>query len=384
MIALVVTLILLCAASSFAAPTVIGTPVVGNSGASAALSLTIAATCPSGNTNVVAIACLNTRKSGASNVMVTSVTWNGTGMGSVGSPAVESGSSGNYAEMYVQQNPTCDGSSHNLVITVNTNSLFLTGGIMFLKDAHQTVPVDTQVSTTGTTGAPTVTVTSAATDLVVDCVSARNSDTNLVAGSGQTGLVSETGVTSPHSSNVEGGQSREVGAASVVMNWTASANPTSWAQVATSVNPVVVVPSTHRRGGPRYYMQAPGHVPSLARTLPWGGASAVPPAKALATWKDNSKNEQGFIVEKNNGGLFSEVGRTAANLTKMLLTIPPGQTTCYQVRTFNNAGVSAASNQRCCTALAFFGQTLSMMGTPQGGKKAIPDQPTNFTVTPSQ
>jgi hypothetical protein len=223
-------------ASDGGKPAVIGTPVVGNSGASLQTKLTLSATCPSGNSNVVAVACVATHKQGTTAVNLGAVTWKGAAMTAVAAGVVESSSNGSYARLYVLPNPTCDGTAGNFVINTQSGTNFLVGGILFLKDTNQTTPFDTPVATaTGTSGTPSVNVGSATSDLVVDCVSARNSNTNLAAGPGQTGKVSQTTNATP-SSNPEVGHSTEAGAASVTMSWTGTSS-VSWASMGASFNP---------------------------------------------------------------------------------------------------------------------------------------------------
>jgi hypothetical protein len=235
---LLVVFFLLVAQSVYAAPAVIGTPVVGNSGASATTTVTVSATCPSGNSNVVAVACLTAHKNGGT-ITVDSVTWNGVGMTGVGTAALEAGSSGAYARLWMLTNPTCDGSAHNLVGTVSGTNLFMVAAILFLKDTDQTTVIGTPATATGNlaAGAMSVNATSASGELVVDCAALRNSDNNMVAGSGQTSAGRSETTNASASANTVGGQSYENGAASVTMNWTDSDGSPTWAIQAVSFLP---------------------------------------------------------------------------------------------------------------------------------------------------
>jgi hypothetical protein len=248
---LLILITLLWASTVHAAPVVIGTPVTANSGASAALSLTFAAVCPSGNTNVVAVACLAVKRAGAAAVTVTSVTYNGVAMSLMGETA-DGGSTSAHAALYRLNSPTCAGASLNTVITLNTTSQWIVGGMLFLKDVNLADPHDTVVSARGTASSVTVDVPSVTGDLVVDCAAARNSATNLVVGAGQTGLVNQT-TNATANQNVEGAQSYEAGAATVTMSYTESATSIGWATIAASFNPAVVA-GTRRRNPPRHYM----------------------------------------------------------------------------------------------------------------------------------
>lgn len=236
-----------------AAPAVIGTPVFDDSGASAAGSLTISATCPSGNTNVIAVACVSTRKAGTTAVDMGTVSWNGSAMTPVGAAELDTADNGTWTRMYVHTSPTCDNAAHNYVIDTATGTNFLVGGIVFLEDANTASPHDVQATAQGTTGAPTVNVSSAVGDLVIDCVTARNSNVDIAVGAGQTiaAAVAQT-TNATAANNVEGASSREAGAASVTMSWTVGATPPSWTIVGASFNPVA---TATKRSGPRYYMR---------------------------------------------------------------------------------------------------------------------------------
>jgi len=245
--------------TTLTSPSVIGTPVTMNSGVTATMALqTVNATCPSGSTNVVAVACLSTRKAGASAITLNLPQWNSVNMTVVpGGPAQEAGNNGTFAQLYYQLNPTCDGSPHAFTMQANTTNQFLVGGILFLKDVSPTTPFDTAVIGTGTSSTPPgITVTgSASGDLVVDCVTALNSLTNLAVGPLQTGIgVNQTTAANPNeSSNVEGSMSTEPSTgSSVTMNWTVGNTTASWAQMGASFNPVTAA-TVRRRASARYY-----------------------------------------------------------------------------------------------------------------------------------
>lgn len=252
MIVFLACLFVLFPTLALAVPAVIGTPVSQDGGANAVGQLTISATCPSGNSNVIAVACVTVKKSGTSAVDLGAITWNGSGMTAVGAGIVETGSAGVYSQMYVHTSPTCDGNAYNYVINMNTNNLFAVGSILFLKDVNTSSPHDTQAGDFDTTGAPTVDVSSAATDLVIDCVNVRRSDADIAAGTGQTGTVDQT-TNATVTNNIEGGMSREAGGTTVTMSWTLGGTTPSWAIVGASFNPAAVV--TRKRRAPRYYMK---------------------------------------------------------------------------------------------------------------------------------
>jgi len=98
-------------------------------------------------------------------------------------------------------------------------------------DVHQTVPLGTWAEAASTNAAPTVTVSAAANDVVVDVLGNLNNALPTV-GAGQTLLrENPTGVSIPHVAH-----SQEAGAASVVMSWTLSASDT-WATGGVALKP---------------------------------------------------------------------------------------------------------------------------------------------------
>jgi len=65
-------------------------------------------------------------------------------------------------------------------------------------------------------------------------------------------------------------------------------------------------------------------------------------------WQSNSNNEDGFIIEQNvAGGLYSEIGRTAAGVSFFNVQIMESRKVCWRVRAFNLAGTTAPSSARC-------------------------------------
>lgn len=259
---------LLSSLTAWAAPAVIGTPVMGQSGASGTTSFTFSATCPSGNNNVLAVLCVGTKNSGATVVSFTGATWNSEAMTGTGAPAVMGGSNQPTADLYTLANPTCDGSSHTVAVTVD-NASFSIAGIIFLKDVNLAAPYDTPVPATGATDNPSIVVPSATTDLVIDCIIARNSNTNLTVGGGHTGLITQT-TNATASTNVEGGQTYAAGASpNVTMSYGNGATPNGWALIGASFNPAV---DTRRRHAPRLMrMLPPSPFFFPTASLYWGG-----------------------------------------------------------------------------------------------------------------
>jgi hypothetical protein len=80
----------------------------------------------------------------------------------------------------------------------------------------------------------------------------------------------------------------------------------------------------------------------------------LPPTSALElAWTDNADNEQGVIVERQTEPetIYREIARVGVDgVTYRDEALSRGVRYCYQVRSFNAVGSSAASNQACAIA----------------------------------
>ena len=152
---------------------------------------------------------------------VDSITWGGTNMRK--GPADEGGSF-RMAQYYLVS-PTAG--SNNLVITWNDIVDDYVVGIILCSGVNQSAPTSSYNQNNGSSTTPSVTVTSAVNDLVIDGVYANQG--TLTCG--------QTQIYNMYQSwdNTIGGGSSKDGAASVVMSWT-SAN-TSWVIGGTSFRP---------------------------------------------------------------------------------------------------------------------------------------------------
>lgn len=84
-------------------------------------------------------------------------------------------------------------------------------------------------------------------------------------------------------------------------------------------------------------------------------ATAVVPTQVELSWRDNSEDEEGFIIERRLEAEqeFAEIARVGADLTRYLdTTVQAGTAYCYRVRAFNAAGISDPSNEACVTTPA--------------------------------
>lgn len=120
--------------------------------------------------------------------------------------------------------------THDVVITWSASQLLVAGGIVSYTGAHQSAVIGTPATASGNDTTPTVTVSSAAGELVIDGVFVNN-DTSSTPGSGQTEEYDQN-VGLPASFAV----SREAGAASVVMDHTIGAH--EWGSWAVALKPV--------------------------------------------------------------------------------------------------------------------------------------------------
>lgn len=159
---------------------------------------------------------------------VTSVTYNGVAL-----TAVPSGSTNNgqyYITAYYLIAP--DAGTYDIVVTVSGSVFDFGAGAISYTDAHQTTPLGTAVTATGTSTTPSVTVSSAADELVDDGLVIIHGGT-LSVGAGQTqrwNAIASGGF-------IKYAGSTEGGAASTTMSWSNSSSQT-WAIVAVPIKPV--------------------------------------------------------------------------------------------------------------------------------------------------
>ena len=166
--------------------------------------------------------------------IVTSVTYNGVAL-----TAVPSGSTNNgqyYITAYYLIAP--DAGTYDIVVTVSGNVFDFGAGATSYTDAHQTTPLGTAVTATGTSTTPSVTVSSAADELVDDGLVIIHGGT-LSVGVGQTqrwNAIASSGY-------IKYAGSTEGGAASTTMSWSNSSSQT-WAIVAVPIKPTAGAPAT--------------------------------------------------------------------------------------------------------------------------------------------
>lgn len=156
----------------------------------------------------------------------TAVTYNSVAMTLVYNQVTAGGANGRTA-MYYLVNPTTGSNTLSVTFAVNQDELQLVG--QALTGVNTGSPVGTPTNTNGLTTDPTINVTGASGDLIVDGVYIIDTGTaspTLAVGSGQTQIANITA----SATVVRHGCSTEPGAASVTMNWTTNGVHDQWAQ----------------------------------------------------------------------------------------------------------------------------------------------------------
>ena len=98
-------------------------------------------------------------------------------------------------------------------------------------------------------------------------------------------------------------------------------------------------------------------------------ASALSSSQILLTWQDNSDDEEGFKIERDEGAGFQEIATVPANQTSYLdENLTPATTYTYQIKAYNSAGESGYSNTAQATTLEALGSCEGICGgqSPSG------------------
>ncbi|MEN6390939.1 MAG: fibronectin type III domain-containing protein [Syntrophomonas sp.] len=92
-------------------------------------------------------------------------------------------------------------------------------------------------------------------------------------------------------------------------------------------------------------------------------ASASSSSQITLTWKDNSSNELGFIIQRKSTGSFETVGTVLANITAYQdKNLSPDTSYTYVVIAFTNLGTTTSNEATAQTSKA--GQTNVTLSTP--------------------
>ena len=179
-------------------------------------------------------------------VTITSVTYGGTPMNFLGTQAQ---SDQNIAMYRLVAPPT---GAQTVSVNFSGPSRSIAGSVSFT-NVDQTTPTGTFASAVGFSTTPSVTVASAAGEMVIDTLDYDTGGTTVTPGAGQT----QRWNLKP---NINGAGSTEAGAASVTMNWTATGGADNWAIGAVSV-----------KGGPGTFATACNPGPTTQTLTGMGG-----------------------------------------------------------------------------------------------------------------
>lgn len=157
---------------------------------------------------------------------VTAVTYNGVGL-----TLIDSQVNGSVTVYQYGLIAPATGSNNISVSLSGPPSYCIAGGVTYT-GAHQTTAFGTSAKATGSDTTPTVDVTSAATEVVIDTVSWRNNDVTATAGAGQTQRWNINDLDDDFGCAC----STETGAATTTMSWTLSGS-SGWTIVGTPIKP---------------------------------------------------------------------------------------------------------------------------------------------------
>lgn len=167
---------------------------------------------------------------------VSSITYNSVAMTLVPSSTA---TNGQYtAALYYLTDPT---TGSNTISVTFTGSVFDFGGVaLSVTGADQSTPLGTANTASGTSTTPSVTITSASGELVLDTLIIAHSGTLTVGGSQTQRWNAITG-----GGFIKGGASTEDGAASVTMSWSNSTSQ-DWAITGVPIKPVITASGIHQ------------------------------------------------------------------------------------------------------------------------------------------
>ena len=213
---------------------------------------------------------------------VSSVTYDGLALQLIGSQ----GNPGNHTHVEMWDLVAPPVGTASIVVTLGSSQTISAGAVDFF-GVDQSTPLGTFVSADATTATPSITVSSAPGNVVINTVAVQPYQTLTAPGSGQTQLWNYSTGTS--SNNCVGGGSTAPGAASVTMSWTASgSDPTAIGAVSLlSAAPADFVVTNTNDSGAGSLRQAildanaaPG--PALISfDIPGSGVQTIAPASAL-------------------------------------------------------------------------------------------------------
>ena len=320
--------------------TVTDTPeqvIVGNSSSSltTGASLTWSHTVGSGDNGYLIVSIAYKSK----NTSVTSVTYGGTALTLLGGTTF-SGGDDTRAEMWYLKIPATG--TDNVVVNLSASSDFVAGATNYY-NVDQTTPTGSVVGATGSGGTPSVTVASAANELVIDTLAQRSVTTGTV-GAGQAEAFQQS--TGGGGTNQWGSSSREAGEASVTMSWNMSGG-SEWALAAVALKPHVNVPPTIALPGSvlNYTENNPATIIDATATASDADSANFDTGTLTIDFSANgTANDRLAIRHQGSGG--GQIGVSGANVSYGGVTIGTftgGTGTTPLVITFNTSSNPAAA-----------------------------------------
>ena len=176
---------------------------------------------------IVGVSCYNSNKA------VTACTYSGLALTRVGFQDGGGGSNDRRMEMWRLINPPVG--TANVSVTFSSSAKAVIGSVSFF-GVNQTTPNGSFVSAGASTNLATLTVPSAAGELVVDCMAVQGNAATATVGAGQTHLWND--FSRSNGGAVVGCSSTEPGAASVAMTWSLS-GVDYWVTGAVSLKPAI-------------------------------------------------------------------------------------------------------------------------------------------------
>ena len=98
-------------------------------------------------------------------------------------------------------------------------------------------------------------------------------------------------------------------------------------------------------------------------------------AQLALNWTINSSNHDGFVIERREAstGSFARVAIIAPTQSSYVdATISDGNTYCYRVRAFNEAGYSRSTNEACASTTKTMALAVVRSGTGSGSVSSSP------------
>jgi uncharacterized repeat protein (TIGR01451 family) len=249
-------------------------------GSNTTATITVSHTTASGTDRLMLVGISLNRATGTTYEQVTNVTYGGTGLTLVGA---RTNTTLGEAVVFIWGLANPPAGTANVVVSFNTNATDgAVAGVATFTNVNQTIPYGPFFSSTGSSTSPSIVVSSAPGELVIDTVMLRTSNFGATGspGSGQTQLWKTY-----YNSRVGAGGSTKPGAASVTNTWT-SASSVNWTMGAVSIKPALpagarVTPFTQNPAFCRSFLMPSNNVVTITNYL--AVTSGILPANPAIT-----------------------------------------------------------------------------------------------------